>query len=192
MREKIKVTSSTGWLLPMYKMSIKEWQRVGMVNAFLHDETIDRAQDTPHMRILCEASEEYCMLLEDVMMMLDEYVLDMYGINSKFVVLVLRIPEEYMDDYTLIIQGSYSKLSNDYRDLVSEKVLTMNEASYKSNGKRAQVMIMNKDPQVKRLAASIIQDMDNVQEGEIWERPNIQIETITQTIIDKLIENGDQ
>lgn len=187
-KQKMKYSDAAIWLIPMYQISMKELKEAEFINAYIQDET--RLQQDICTLLLFKATEESCMILEDIQMYLDKHVIDIYGHQQKLVVLALRIPEEYKEDYRKIMKGDYSKLSDLYKDLVAERVPVTNESTYKTDGKRLQILIIEKSTAVKRIAATTIQDMSRVQEGEIWEKPRIEDNTLTLEIINKLIEDA--
>lgn len=186
MDNKITFTDASCWLVPMYRIAIKELKDTGFIDAYIADET--RPREDLCTLLLFRASEEAAMILEDIQMYLDKYVVDMYGHQGKLVVLVLKIPEEFEGDYELILQGEFSNLSPDYRELVSEKVPITNEGTFKTNGKRLQLLIMDKSPMVKRLAVSTIESMEDVADGQIWHKLDKKKNTITVNLINKIID----
>lgn len=190
-KKKINFTATDMWLLPMFRIPHKEWQRAGLQNSYLQDSVFEKTYEGLTVRLLFKVDEEKYQLIEDAISTIPEFK-DMYGHGAEIIVVVLRIPEEFESDYDLIIQGKYSNLSPEYRDLVSDKLdSVMNEAAYKSNGKRLQMLVIEKNSKVKSVAAKVIQNMDNVAEGQIWEKPVLEQETITAQIIKQLQENGD-
>jgi hypothetical protein len=190
-KNKVEFTSSTLWLLPMFGASISEWKRAGFLNAYLVDDIMKERQYAGlTVRLLFKSSEENCLLLEDIIMILDSLVLDLYGINKEFVVLVLKVPDEFEDDYYRILQGKYSELSQVYRDMVSDKTRTNNYSYDKKVGKRLQLLVMDNDKLVKKVASQVIQDMSNVAEGQCWEIPVMANETISAELIKQLQQNG--
>ncbi len=185
--KKTTFTGSTLWLIPMYRITMAEWKRAGIIDAYLTDEVkVDKVYEGLTVRLLFRVDEEKYQLIEDAISTIPEFI-DMYGLGTELIVVVLRIPEEFEDDYQLIMEGKYSQLSAGYKEVVSDRIINNKAATFKTNGKRLQAMIIDRAPQVKDIAAKTVVDMSNVQEGEIWEKIVPENEVINQSIIDNLI-----
>lgn len=189
MREdKIKFTNTSMWCLPYYGISNKDWKQAGLINAFLQDEQRDWYPGD-NVYVLFRASGTSYSLIEDIITLMGDLFVDLYGYENELMVLVLKVPEEFEGDHFLIQGGHYSNLSPQYKDMVSDKLPATTVAAYKSNGKRLQLMIMEKAPAAKDVAAKSIKDMSNVVEGEIWEKFVIVKETLTKELINQLIND---
>lgn len=185
--KKTEFTSSTLWLLPMYRISMAEWKRAGITDAYLQDEVkTDKMYEGLTVRLLFQVDEQKYQLIEDAISTIPEF-LDMYGLGDELIVVVLRIPEEFEGDYELIMQGEYSSLSPEYRELVSDRLIDNKAGTYKTNGKRLQLLIMEKSSQVKQLVAKTAITIDNIAEGQVWEKFDMKREVITERIINQLI-----
>ena len=181
----LKYTVSTVFLLPMYRIPFKEWTTAGFVNCYVKDES--KGYGFPVLHIVCYGKEKYGQALDDIITMLDELVVDLYGYDKTLVVLVVKIPEEFMQDYLTVFNSLYSQLSDNYRELVSEQTDTGNKLYDQHIGKRLQLLIMEGDPIAKNFMAKEIINVEDVEIGESWCKFVFQNETLTRKEVDKII-----
>lgn len=187
MENKFNFTSSTLWMLPFYKVPNKEWIRAGLINAFLEDEvTQDRFYECKTIRLLFKIDDYKYRLIEDAMEVIPE-IIDQYGYGDDLLVVVLQVPLQFLKDYELIMQGRFTELSSAYKELISDRLdPLLSEGAYKTNGKRLQLMICEKDKMVKNtLLGQVNIDMSNIAQGNIWEKPRIEEEKITMELLNQ-------
>lgn len=185
MNNKIKFTSSTLWFLPLYNLPKWEYDQRGFVNAFADDE--NKMYSSSIVLLLFKDTDFYGDQQGDLVTLFDEQVLDVYTYPGYLTVVVLKVPDEFLEDYEKVINSQYSQLSPLYREQVSEKVwarMATPDISTISKEKRLQLQIMDKDKSVSRITGI------SPGENEVWFDWNQQDEIITNQLIKSLNGNN--
>lgn len=178
------ITNSTIFLLPIFGLPKKEYDKAGFVNAYIGYE--GRHYGGPTLFLVFYAKERYADHLDDIMTMMDSAVLDFFGYKKSLVIMVLQIPRKFQWDFDNIIHSNYSKVSDSYREVVSDKTESKNKLYNEKVGKRLPLLIVDKDP----LVQTFIQNKYDIElnaEGEVWERFDINKETLNDILLTKII-----
>lgn len=182
---KIKFTNSTLWFLPLYNLPKWEFDQRGFVNAFADDE--NKMYCFPIVLLLFKDTDLYGDQQGDLVTLFDEQVLDVYTYPGYLTVVVLKVPDEFLDDYEKIVNSQYSQLSPLYRELVSQRVwarMSTPEMATISKEKRLQLQIMDKDRSVSRITGI------GPGANEVWPNWNFENEILTNKIIEELNGNN--
>lgn len=211
---KIKNTDSSIFLLPLLGIKTKEWLNLGFINAYLADKNRSKVNDKDlHLYLLFHPSPEpksvrmlggyekmevdsqldrLTQKIED----LEEIdknktvLLDEYDYEGGYIVLVLKIPSKYKNDYELFLKGQYSKFSKAFINMMPENIIVedfkdQNNTLQPLTGKSTQWMIINKAPAYKKFTEKKYDiTLDNDQ--EVHHLPIIEEETLSEVILLKL------
>jgi hypothetical protein len=178
------ITNSTILLLPIFGLPKKEYDKAGFVNAYIGYE--GRHYGGPTLFLVFYAKERYADELDDIITMMDSAVLDFFGYQKSLVILVLQIPKQFQWDFHNIIHSNYSKVSDAYRQMVSDKTESKNKLYDEKVGKRLPLLIVDRDPLVQTFIENKYDIQLNV-EGEVWERFDIDKETLNDALLTKII-----
>lgn len=115
------------------------------------------------------------------LMALSNYVEDYE--KENFLIMVFKIPEKFMNEYTLILKGKYSELSNEV------KLLIINH-SYFSGKTLTLKHILQKSPKLKevwenRLKSSDIEKID-LGNQEVWSKIDLAKESFSRKMLKEL------
>ena len=118
MKEK---TNTTLFLLPALEIPEHILRQMGFINSFLDDK--DRGYNNKDIKIFALFKPQARALFEAAIKDLDEegLIIDEYDCDRGHVVLVLRFPLQYKNDYDLFLKGKYSKFSSEYKKIFPEK-----------------------------------------------------------------------
>jgi hypothetical protein len=169
------------WLKPMFRVESAFWNAAGFKSCYIKDEQKEHQQ--PVLYCLFKPSDDIEGLrINDITDFLDDKVIDLYGYGDNIIVLVLDIPEEFDNDYKLLIKGKYSEVSIDYIDLVD--IPTGNEWIPCT----LQMMIINKDPLVKLMVENELRQGFEIETSdEYYPSFDMDNEILTKEIIEELI-----
>lgn len=171
------VTNSTIFILPMFGLPKKEYDAAGFASSFIRYGNYRYGK--PVLFAVFYARERYAEKLDDIITMIDSAVLELIPYNEALCILVLEIPKKFQWDYDHILHSNYSKVSEDYRQIVSDRTETRNQLYNEQVGKRLPLLIVEKDELIKQFIQKeydIILDL----ETEVWERFDIEKETLTE------------
>lgn len=178
-----KITNTTIFGLPIFGLPKQHWDEAGLFNAYIGDQQVEHKQ--PAIYFALWTQEKYADLQDDLITMMDSIVLDTYGYNEVMRVIVLAIPEEFVEDYQKMIEGKYSELSTSYKELVSDKVSGGNPVYEEKDGRRLQMLVIDCDPIVRTFVEKEY-DISTEQCKEVWEAFDIKQETITPQVIQEI------
>lgn len=164
---KTKLNLTSLFLLPIYGI-YHQVKKVGFVNAYLSDVNREPINNTDiHLYLLFHPDPEQMIELEDIREKLEAIdnspLLEDYDYEDGYVVLVLKFPEQFRDDYNKFLLGKYSKFSHEFKNkLPRETVVDLH--GEKIPGKSFQLMVCDKD---KRLIKNFKDKMDlDISEAE--------------------------
>lgn len=169
-------------IVPMYSLPMSEYEKCGYIQGFINDDSKQYVQ--PVVVMVFESGEQYAEPFTDLCTVMDQYVVDIYPVEDKLVVMVLEIPEELVEDYHSIVESRYHELSEDYRYLVSDRP----EIDRRGIGKRLPLLIAERDERVMKVMVDTAGGM-NVHYDQVWKAYNVDEETLTADKINELLKS---
>ena len=179
-----EVTNSTIFILPMFGLPKRVFDDAGFASSFV--KYGDRIYGSPVLFLVFYTRERYAENHEDIITMMDSLVLDIIPFSDTVGVVVLQIPKIFEWDFDHIIHSHYSNVSEEYRQIVGDRTETRNKLYNEHVGKRLPLLIAEKDPLIKEFIQKeydIVLDL----ETEVWERFDIQKETLTEEKLKKIM-----
>lgn len=192
MNDEIKIreqlTNATYFIMPIFKVPIIKLDEYGFVNTYLYDKNRpDTEPDAKTIYALFRPNEEQLIELQKQIDDWDNngFLIGDYDYQDGYVVVMLRFPDKYREQYKLFMKGAYSKFSEEYKDEIPKKVSIIKPSDgLPYEGDSLQYLIMNKRVKLKnywedQTGIELTKDM------EYWSKPTISYETLD---IDKVIE----
>jgi hypothetical protein len=148
---RLKYTKSATFIFPLlnikkeiFKFETKSFgfttQEDRFINAYMQDEIVESFEKN-HLFLLVKNYRD--IDFEDFNLILTSYpnYVDNYE-NNDFMVYIFSIPEENLQDYTLILKGKYSEISENGQKLIRKN-------AYCNNDYHLLPLIFNKMPKLK-------------------------------------------
>jgi hypothetical protein len=190
----MKYTKTATFLFPLLNISknlfdcniLDNWGRIKyksrFLNAYLADSNIPKFNDKGYVFVVCRSYrdldfERFYSTIQAFPNYVDDYD------NKDYVVFVFSIPEEHQEDYKLILEGKYSKISLEAKRLIlgnnyfSDKALVLPLILNKA--------IVLKDHWEKRLSNPW--SIAVLGEQEVWPIISINKEILTKEVADLLV-----
>lgn len=115
--QQVKTTKTTDFLLPLLGKA-KTWYTPLLVNAYLGDSSINKSYPKTISILIRFSGNAKFDAVSNFLTKLDTYV-DSYDLlQGKFTMFIVGIPEEFIEDYSLILKGKYSKISKKAKELL--------------------------------------------------------------------------
>jgi len=176
-KDDIKVTDSTRFLLRGIELLKPELIPYGFINAFVDDKDHDpHYEDCVYVLFKPPSLVEFEFFVESEKIRTHLFIED-YDYPNGYVVMVYKFPSKYMEDYRKFLVGKYSKFSKVYKDLfpTEKSGLTSKNIPYKEPSFYAH--IFNKSDKMRdywenRLGVELDAD------SEYWSSPTLSRETI--------------
>lgn len=182
-----KLTNTTYFILPIFKVPIIKLDEYGFVNSFLYDKNRpDVEPDGKTIYVLFHPNAEQLVLLQEQIEDWENnnFLIGDYDYRDGYVVVMLRFPDKYRDQYKLFLRGQYSKFSDVYKDEIPKKVsVIMPSNGLPYEGDSLQYLVINKRVKLKNYWVDQIGDEFD-SDGEYWSKPVLDKETLD---IDKII-----
>ncbi len=124
-------TSTDLFLRPMLNINESYLSRFGYVSAYLKD--TDHEPEYENAIYLLFRPEDLSLFEKFVQAekrRVGNLFLEDYDCGYGYVVMVYRIPDQYMNDYKLFLQGKYSKFSRELIEIFPETVTRKDEWGY--------------------------------------------------------------
>lgn len=135
----VKTTKTTDFLLPLLGKS-KTWYAPLLVNAYLSDSGVNIKHPNSISVLIKFSGNIKFDIIADYLKDLDTYI-DSYDIiDGQFVMFVIGIPDEFLEDYFLILKGKYSEISQQAKTLLLQGRGTQSPMPF----------ILRKDEQLKQ------------------------------------------
>jgi len=158
---KKSLNDTSMFLLPVFRLKIESWFKLGFINAFLKDKNREKVNDKDiHIYLLFKPNAKQKVLLDKKIEVLEETdvehinYLEDYDIEGGYTVLVLKFPEKFRKDYDRFLKGKYSYFSKDFQDIYPEDMvvdfINENNKVEKLAGKSLPWMIINRDIRMKK------------------------------------------
>lgn len=178
MKIRPNITVTSLFLLPLFKVPIIKLDEYGFINSYLYDK--NKPDDLPNGKtiyVLFQPNEEQLILLQKQIEDWDNngFLIGDYDYPGGYVVVTLKFPDKYKDQYKLFIKGQYSKFSTEFQDLIPKKIFTgsFTPAGLPVEEDSLQYRIINKRVMLKNYWEDQIGDEFDV-EGEYWSKPDVQ------------------
>lgn len=171
------VTNSTRFLLRGINLLKPELQQYGFINAYIDD--VDHEPHYENCVYLLfkpndpEALEYFIQTQREQ----SNLVVEEYDHPGGYVVIIYRFPEKFADDYQLFLQGKYSKLSEEYKNLFPMEKTGMTSKRVPTKESSFYDLVFNRKEKMKNFweeRLGVILDVDS----EYWSSPTISEETI--------------
>lgn len=144
-----KKTHTTVFILPafMSEGGIKrlDLKGMGFVNAYIKD--AEQPYEGNDYRIYLLFKVESWGRFKTLYKKFEKWLVDEYDYKDNFVVIVLKIPQEWKKDFELFIQGKYSKFSQQFRSKLPDTEILETNPPTRVNTYVWQVI--NKLPELK-------------------------------------------
>lgn len=182
MKIRTDITVTSLFLLPIFKVPIRKLDEYGFVNSFLYDKhRTDSLEDAKTIYVLFHPDTSQIILLQKQIEDWENngFLLGDYDYPDGYVVVMLKFPDKFRDQYKLFLKGQYSKFSTEFKDAIPRKVFT---GAIAPDGSAAeedslQFRIINKRVMLKNYWEDQIGDEFDA-EGEYWSRPDLLKETM--------------
>ena len=186
---KLKFNDTTLFVLPILGLPIAHYNAMGFINSFIAME--GREEKDPSIYMVFYDAPIYEEKMDDLIDMFPDLFIEKINYNEKLIITIFKIPEDYWSDYKTILTGKYSKLSEKYKLLVSDKPsLKASNKDTKSfidnNKKRLQLMIIEKDPDCIEMVENMYDGLDISFADEVWKMFNKENETLTDSKLKQL------
>lgn len=113
----VKTTKTTDFILPLLGR-MKQWYGPWLINAYLGDCSIKSPVKNSIFVLMKYSGKNDFAEKEKAMLEHPNYI-DSYDVHSgEFVMYIFQIPEDLLEDYSLIMQGKYSKISDESKELL--------------------------------------------------------------------------
>ena len=189
----VKFTKTATFLFPLLGISkslfkchiVDTWGRLKFndrfVNAYWKNNCIEKYKDKDYVFLVLRNYQDLEFTKFSTALQSFPNYVDEYDINDCFVA-IFSVPEENQQDFDLIKQGAYSKVSPKGRELI-----LMN--NYFSGKAYTLPLIFNKAKILKDLweeRLSVPHSVVNIHEQEVWSIINEEKETLTKNIVSLL------
>jgi len=178
----LSYTNSSFFALPMLNISLVKLGKY-FFNCFVKDNDYETLLERPlflsfkyEYKTLEE--ENYCKNVHKELLEKEEFITFYYAgniLDSKTIIYLFNVNDEFKDDYNMFLQGKYSKFRTEFKEKFSKYFVNSN------TGRREKTItgrVVNKDPELKEYWENKIGIKLN-EESEVWSKPNIEeIETI--------------
>jgi len=174
----IKRTITSIFMIPTLKIPKDSLKNNGFINGYVKDEMRDvQYKDAIYLLFRPEQIDRFREFLDE------EYertkdIIDDYDYADGFVVIVYKLNEKYSNDFTLIMNGKYSKTSKEFQREFPKKVKIEKGAIVKED-LSLQYRIFNRTEDLIKFWEDKF-DVEFDDEQEIWEGFDIVSETLTQ------------
>lgn len=116
---KVKTTKTTDFILPLLGR-MKQWYGPWLINAYLGDCNITSPAKNC-IFVLMKYSGKHAFAEKEALMLECEHYVDSYDVyGGEFVMYIYQLPEEMLEDYSLIMQGKYSMISDASKKLLEK------------------------------------------------------------------------
>lgn len=167
-----KVTNSTGGILMTNRF----------LNSYLNDQIISNTEynEGPYIYIIVKSNGDLEFeSFYDTLTSLENYTEDFE--YNDFLIMVFKIPDNYINDYKLLLEGKYSKISDE------AKTIIIKHAFYSGKIRTTITKILTKHPSLKlswekRLSVNTRVDL---KDQEVWGIIEMEKETLTKDILIK-------
>ena len=106
------VTKTSNYLIPMIRVNLKVFMRLGLVEAYLGNALREYEFPTMHLLFKPIYDEEFAQFCADVRH--HPNFVDDYDISEEEVMFVFAIPDEFLEDVEKFKQGKFSEISSAY------------------------------------------------------------------------------
>lgn len=169
-----QLTNTSYFILPLFKVPLMKLDEYGFVNSFLYDK--NKADNLPNGKtiyILFRPNEAQKVPLQKQIedWETNGFFIEDYDYSDGYVVVILRFPDKYKDQYKLFLQGRYSEFSEDYKNEIPRKVSVILPSTgelYEDDS--LQFLIINKRIRLKNYWKDQT-DFDLGPEDEYWGKP---------------------
>lgn len=186
---KLKFNDTTLFVLPIFGLPMVHYDTMGFINSFIAME--GREEKDPSIYMIFYDAPIHEEEMDNLIDMFPDLFIEKINYNEKLIITVFKIPEDYWSDYKTILTGKYSKLSEKYKLLVSDKPsLKPSNKDTKlfinGNKKRLQLMIIEKDPDCIEMVENMYDGLDISFADEVWKMFNKEDETLTLSKLEEL------
>jgi hypothetical protein len=113
----VKTTKTTDFLLPLLGKS-KTWYAPLLINAYLSDTGINNKYPNSISILIQFSGNAKFDVINNTLRDMDTFI-DSYDIlDGKFTMFIVGLPERFIEDYSLMLKGKYSKISKEAKDLL--------------------------------------------------------------------------
>lgn len=124
-------TNTTLFLVPTLSINKAYLDKFGFVNAYLRDVNHDvQYEDAIYLLFKPEDLALFEKFVQSERRRTKNLFIEDYDCGYGYVVLVYKIPPQYLADYKLFLEGKYSKFSKEFMDLFDETVPSTDEWGY--------------------------------------------------------------
>lgn len=178
----MNMNNSFLFLLPAFGTTTDRLVKLGIRDTYLRD--THREYDAEHLLFLLFKP----LNLELLNQWIDEMderglVMDEYDYEEGYVVVVLRFPEKFVEDYVRVMKGKYSKCSREYKKMFP-RTIKVRDGGKEINTTTLQVLVFERDKSLKKdMSESFGIPMNKLEEElgpdyECWPIVNMDKETL--------------
>lgn len=164
-----KTTCSTLFLIRFVGMDTRVIRPLGFVNAYMGDKNEDIIHYDKAVYMLFKSSSSY---IEDFLGEQREspLYLQEYYYEGNYIVLVMKIPEKFLPDYELFLQGKYSEFSTELKENFPLKHSAYKEFNIEQDSFFN--LIFNKSETLKEFWEDQL-DVKLDKNAEVWTAPDL-------------------
>lgn len=187
---KVQQTNTTRFILPCFGVQLEEYRKLGFINSFLSDVNDPHIyNDNIPIYLLFKPSIKQLPLLQEKIDQLEEQdenkniILNDYDYDGNFVIIVLKLPERFKNDFKLFLEGKYSHLSKEIQKYYPVEVATTLDEDF-IPGKSLQWLACNRSSKLKTWVEKKY-GLDLKDSLEYWSKPGSEEKLDLESIIQK-------
>jgi len=180
-----KITTSTLFFIRPLGFEVKKLKKIGFINAFLEDSSYNiKYENAIYLLFKIEEGKEieFDDFFNSVIESNFPLLLDEYAVGEEHVMLVFEFPKEFLKDKELVLEGKYSKLSAEFKELfpdfvesIVDGILIRDYSIY--------YRIFNKTEDLKTYIEETL-GVKLEKDSEVWGIPNLEKEIFNNKILE--------
>lgn len=124
-RRFFKNTTTTLFLMPVIGLQRITVDKYGFINAYIRDKNKPEYEGNIHVLFKPESKEQILNFALSEAVRTD-LLISTYDYSNIYYVFVYRLEKKWEEDYKKIIEGKYSQLSKEYKELIPDKIKVNN------------------------------------------------------------------
>jgi hypothetical protein len=176
--EILKYTVSRMFLVPLLNIGRVTLSNLQFINSFLYNAETEDSYETDVVYLLFKPNNtESFNSFVDAERDRGMCILEELDYPDGYIVLCYELPKQFKEDYKTVWEGKYSETSDEYKKSIPKILSYLDKTGTKVNEISLQHMIFRKDENLRKSWESYLQIEFEDKNQELWEKPNIEMET---------------
>lgn len=172
-----KTTYTTLFLVPVLGINEGYLKRFNFINGYLNDVNHEVEYENCIYLVFKPSNlTEFELFVKSEKKRMKHYFVEDYDCGYGFVVIVYKIPELFIDDYKLFIEGKYSKFSKDFMRIFPEVKTVVDMDGFERVDHSLYFHVFNKSLALRNYWEEKL-DIQFDEDSEVLSVPNMERET---------------